>query len=101
MLYLFTLSRRFINFMQSGCYVDYIIKKITETLVKNVFIYAALFFGEKFVIEFISKKSVDSAVLFVKTKVFNRQYHAETFYRNIIMFITGLVMLAEYLFFFG
>lgn len=84
--------------MQSGCYIDYIIKKITEILVRNIFIYSALFFGEKFIVEFISKKTIDNLVLFVNTKLLNRQYHYTTFYHNFIMFITYLVMCLEFFF---
>lgn len=95
MLYLFTLSRRFLNFMQSGCYIDYIFKKIAEILVRNVFIYSALFFGEKFIIEFVSKKTIDSLTLVITTKLLNRQYHYSTFYHNLIISVTVCVTAIE------
>ena len=37
-------------------YFDYFYKKISEILVRNVFIYMAQFFGEKYMIEHWTKK---------------------------------------------
>jgi len=42
---------------QSGFYIDFFVKKIAEVFIKNVFIYAAFFFGEKFEIEILTKKN--------------------------------------------
>ena len=47
---------------QSGFYFDFIIKKLGEVFIRNIFIYAALFFGEKYMIEHLTKKVVDSFV---------------------------------------
>ena len=47
---------------QSGFYFDFLIKKLTEVFIRNVFIYAALFFGEKYMIEHLTKKTVDSFI---------------------------------------
>lgn len=54
---------------QSGFYIDFIFKKIGEVFVRNVFIYAALFFGEKYMIEHLTKKIVDN-FLFNMNKFF-------------------------------
>lgn len=95
MLYLFTVSRWFLNFMQSGCYIDYIIKKLAELIVRNVFIYSALFFGEKYFVEFVSKKTIDNLVLFVTTNILNRQYNYTVFYNNIIISLIICLLVGE------
>lgn len=71
--------------MQSGMYVDYIIKQFTEMFVRNVFIYSSIFFGEKFIIEFISKKTIDSLTTYCNTKFFNTQYEHTNLYHNMIV----------------
>ena len=52
----------FFRFIQSGLYVDFFLKKLIELFVKNFFIYAAQFIGEKYMIEFLTKKVIDSSV---------------------------------------
>ena len=42
---------KFHRFFQSGMYFDFFYKKISEVFVRNVFIYMAQFFGEKYMIE--------------------------------------------------
>jgi hypothetical protein len=71
--------------MQSGMYFDYVIKKIAEIFVRNVFIYSATFFGEKFVIEFISKKTIDNLTFFFNLVFLNRNYTYSLFYTNLII----------------
>jgi len=38
------------------------LKKFAEIFIRNVFIYASLFFGEKYMIEHLTKKVVDSFI---------------------------------------
>ncbi len=47
---------------QSGFYFDFIFKKLGEIFIRNVFVFAALFLGEKYMIEHLTKKVVDSFV---------------------------------------
>lgn len=47
---------------QSGFYLDFIIKKLSEVFIRNVFVFAALFFGEKYMIEYLTKKIVDNFI---------------------------------------
>ena len=47
---------------QSGFYFDFILKKFADVFIRNVFINAALFFGEKYMIEHITKKIVDNFI---------------------------------------
>ena len=62
MLKFYIFKFRFIRFVQSGLYFDFFFKKIAELFVRNVFIYTAQFFGEKYMIEFLTKKIIDSAI---------------------------------------
>jgi hypothetical protein len=64
MLYSFFFSFEFFRFCQSGCYLDFFYKKCSEVFVRNVFIYAAQFFGEKYMIEVFTKKIFGNFVYF-------------------------------------
>ena len=52
----------FFRFVQSGLYVDFFLKKIIELFIKNFFVYAAQFLGEKYMIEYLTKKIIDSSI---------------------------------------
>lgn len=69
MLFCFLLNNRFILLIQSGFYMDFFFKKLCEVFVKNVFIYTALFFGEKYFIEVLTKKIIDRYI-FSSSKFF-------------------------------
>jgi hypothetical protein len=71
--------------MQSGLYVDYIIKKLSEIFIKNVFVYSSIFFGEKFIIEFLSKKILNNLTFVVNSYFLNKEYSYITFYNNLII----------------
>ncbi len=47
---------------QSGFYFDFIFKKLGEVFIRNVFVFAALFLGEKYMIEHLTKKVVDNFI---------------------------------------
>jgi len=42
--------------VKSGFYFDFFFKKLLEVLIRNFLVYSALFFGEKFLIEVLTKK---------------------------------------------
>lgn len=44
---------------QSGFYIDFFLKKLADIFVRNVFIFSSLFFGEKYMIERITRKVFD------------------------------------------
>ena len=50
-LYNFFITFEFRKFCQSGFYFDFFLKKLAEMFVRNLFIYTAQFFGEKYMIE--------------------------------------------------
>jgi hypothetical protein len=47
---------------QSGFYIDFIFKKLADVFIRNVLIFSALFFGEKYMIEHLTKKLVDTLI---------------------------------------
>ena len=55
-------TSRLLGKAQSGFYVDFFFKKTADVFVRNVFIYMSLFFGEKYMIEQLTKKTIDSFV---------------------------------------
>ena len=63
--YFFT--ENFLKCVKSNLYVDYFIKKITELFIKNYLVLTSMFFGEKYLIEFFTKK-------FTNTLLFNFFY---------------------------
>ena len=70
MLKLQLLNYKFFRFVNSGLYFDFFLKKFSEIVARNVFIYSSLFFGEKFMIEVLTKKVIDNFIYFSNTKVF-------------------------------
>lgn len=62
MLYNFFITFKFHRFCQSGCYFDFFYKKFSEVFIRNVFVYAAQFVGEKYMIEVLTKKIVDKGI---------------------------------------
>ena len=55
-------SFNFLRFVQSGLYIDFFLKKIIEIFVRNFLIYSAIFFGEKYIIEILTKKIIDNTI---------------------------------------
>ncbi len=53
---------RFFRFIQSGFYLDFFFKKIIEVFIKNFLVYSAQFLGEKYIIEFLTKKIIESSI---------------------------------------
>lgn len=61
-------SFNFLRFVQSGLYIDFFLKKIIEIFVRNFLIYASIFFGEKYIIEVLTKKIIDSTIFSINKK---------------------------------
>lgn len=62
MLKLFFLQFKFFRFVNCGLYFDFFLKKISEIFVRNMYVYSALFFGEKYFIEVLTKKVIDNYI---------------------------------------
>lgn len=100
MLKFFGITHKFITFMQSGMYLDYIVKKFSEIFVKNFLIYGATFFGEKFLVEFISRKSFDKLTSSLSSWIVNRSFETSSIFHLTVCFIIGVVLLLEFTFLF-
>lgn len=101
MLYNFFITFKFHRFCQSGCYFDFFYKKFSEVFIRNVFIYAAQFVGEKYMIEVLTKKIVDKSIFGINKyigwenlKYFNFffqfvcvLFYSFTFFNLILLFI--------------
>lgn len=101
MLFNHLLTQKLINFFQSSFYYDYIIKKISEVFVKNIFIYSSLFFGEKYMIEFLTKKIIDNIIIVFNNNYFNNSFSFNFFFLQVIFFFFSFIFLLNiYLIFF-
>jgi hypothetical protein len=96
---LFT-QTRFINFFQSGFYLDYFIKKLVETLSRSLLVWAATFFGEKFFVEYLTKKSMDSMVSWANLFTFNRENYSSLFFLQVTTFSFYVFLIVEILYLF-
>ena len=87
MLKNFFITFRFHRFCQSGFYFDFFYKKLSEVFVRNVFIYAAQFFGEKYMIEVLTKKIIDK-IIFNTNKIigWDKLYYSWFFIQLISFF---------------
>lgn len=62
MLGCYLVTFRFFRYIQNGMYVDFFFKKLSEIFVKNVFNYTFQFFGEKYIIEYLTKKIISNSI---------------------------------------
>lgn len=90
---------KFFRFVQSGFYMDFIIKKLAEMFMRNVFIYSAIFFGEKFMIEYLTKKTIDS-FLFNSNKYNLLNLIESKYFIQIITFILYLFFITIFILFY-
>nr|YP_004841709.1 Ymf57 [Ichthyophthirius multifiliis]AEL89251.1 Ymf57 [Ichthyophthirius multifiliis] len=75
MLKTYLISFRFFKYIQTGFLLDFFFKKLSEMIIKNIFIYSSLFFGEKYIIEFLTKKIINNLLFnFSKFKKNNLNY---------------------------
>jgi len=78
-------------------FFDFFYKKVTEVFVRNFLVYTAQFFGEKYVIEYITKKIFDKVVFNSNKLVFLSNlkpsyffYQIGSFFLYILFLITSL-----------
>jgi len=90
---------RFLNFFKSGFYIDYIIKKAVEAVVKHLFIFSSFFFAEKYLIEFLTKKSVDNLMLKLNSFAIE-EFNFNTFFSLFIFFFLYTFFFLEVFFLF-
>ena len=90
MLYSFFLTEDFKRASQSGFYIDFFLKNVFEAIVRNVLIYSAQFFCEKYMVEHFTKK------IFVNvTYYFNYFFKSSTF--NYKVFFVQLLTIIFYI----
>jgi hypothetical protein len=75
---------------QSGFYFDFIFKKLGEIFIRNVFVFAALFLGEKYMIEHLTKKIVDNFI-------FNSNKFLGLTFLNFMLFFYLILIVVLYL----
>ncbi len=99
MLYSYLFKYSFIIFIQSGLYIDFFIKKIGEVFVRNFLVYTSNYFGEKYFIEVLTKKLIDSFI-FKQNKIFGwTSLPFFNFFYLIIIIILYIIILLNILYF--
>ena len=91
---------KFFRFVNSGLYFDFFLKKFSEIFVRNFFIYSALFFGEKFFIEVLTKKVIDNYNYLVNSKFSNLKLNYDIFFFQIVLIIFYVIFFFNAFFFF-
>lgn len=74
------LDNEYIIYFKSGFYIDYTIKKFAEIFLKNILVFTFLFFGEKFMIELLSKRVYSFFFFFCKKNFFFKSFCIKRFF---------------------
>lgn len=99
MLGFFFLKFSYFRFFQSGFYFDFFFKKLSELFVRNIFIYSSQFFGEKYMIEFFTKKIITNYVYnFINNYNLNNLFFV-TFLYQILIFLFYILSIINIIFF--
>ena len=93
MLFLYFFKKNFILFLQSGLYMDFFFKKISEIFVKNIFIYSSMFFGEKYFIEILTKKIIDNLIFLNNKKMYLFSQNYKNFFNIFLLFIFFMIII--------
>jgi len=86
MLKTFLITFDFSRFCQSGFYFDFFYKKVCEVFIRNVFVYASQFLGEKYMIEVLTKKIFDGLVFNANKIVGLKKLNYSIFFMSTITF---------------
>lgn len=98
MLYNFFLLNSFVKFCQSGFYIDFFLKKLTEVFVRNLFIYTAQFFAEKYLIEYFTKNFIVVFIFCVNSIFGVTRLSFTTFFFSFLFFLlSSIIFLNVYL----
>ena len=82
---------KFFKFILSCLFLVFILKNICEIFIRNVFIYSAIFFGEKYMIEYLTKKTIDSFIFN------NNRYNYSTLFES--KYFLQIITIILYIFF--
>lgn len=88
------------RFFQSGFYFDFFFKKLSEIFVRNVFIYSAQYFGEKYFIEIFTKKIIVSFIFNFISKYSKNNLLFTTFFNQILIYLFYLLTFINLFFLF-
>lgn len=86
---------KFFKFIQSGFYIDFIIKKLIEIPLRNILIYSSIFFGEKYIIEFFTKKIIDKFTFNNNNILFN--FSEIKYFTQIIYIFSALLLITIFI----
>ena len=98
MLNLFFTSFNFHRFCQSGFYLDFFVKKFSEVFIRNVYIYSAQFFGEKYIIEELTKKIFKKITVYLNKRTNFLRLLYSHFFIQMISFILYILVVVMYLY---
>jgi hypothetical protein len=87
MLKTIIITFKFLRFVQTGFYVDFFCKKLIEIFVRNCLIYSSLFLGEKYMIEFLTKKIIDSGITSINKQTSFFELSASYYFIQLVGFI--------------
>lgn len=93
------LNFKFFRFVNSGLYFDFFFKKISEIFVRNFFIYSALFFGEKFVIEVLTKKVITFFISSLNFKISKTKTNYVLFFYQVLAVLFYFFFIFNLIFF--
>jgi hypothetical protein len=85
--------------IKSGFFIDFILKKISESFVRNILISGAFILGEKYIIEGLTKNAADRFVNLVLT-IFpilkNTVSSTVNLYLTVGTYLMGLVLILNF-----
>ena len=93
-------SNYFFTWSQCGFYIDFLIKKISEIFLRNYYVYTSQFFGEKYLVEYITKFFFNFIIFFCSKFLNYNNYYYNIFLYNIVAVILSSVFLFNLLVFF-
>ena len=87
-------------FVQSGLYFDFFFKKLGEVFLKNVMVLTPQFFGEKYMIEVLTKKIIENTIfIFNKFVCFTSLSYFNFFFLFFVVLFNS-ISLVSFLFLF-
>jgi hypothetical protein len=89
----------FYKFIQSGFLLDFIVKKIAEIFIRNFFVYCSIFFGEKYLIEYLTRKFLNN-ILYNFNKNYLNNTNYSKFFLELLLLNFYLLFLIYYIIFF-
>ena len=101
MLYSYFMTKDFKKAAQSGFYIDFFLKNVFEAFVRNVLIYTAQFFCEKYIIEHFTKKIFFNITYIINVFNNSTNFDYKYFFTQliIIIFYTGFFFNLLFIFF--